>query len=231
MGIILQARMGSTRLPGKVLRLLGGRPMIDRIVGRLRNIDEDVPVILATSAEKQDDELARHCTDLGTPVFRGSETDVLDRYYRCALEHGLDHVVRATGDNPFVDLGEARRLIKQYGKDKPDYMESVTGGLPSGCGLEIFSIAALELSCEQGSAPHHREHVNEFILENPDRFRCMILSAPPEKTAPHMSFTVDTPDDIAKADELLAASQSESGNDEPETGWLIKMQAQEARKT
>ena len=222
--IILQARAGSSRLPGKVLKPLGGKPMLAWIVERLRAMKRGGPLVIATSDKPADDAVAALGASLGVEVFRGSESDVLDRYYRCAKEKGFSTVVRATGDNPFVDPNEGDRLLELFETKSWDYASAFPGfgsGLPSGVGLEIMTFAALERSWKEGKKPHHREHVNEYIQENPALFKQGVLKAPAEKTAPAASLTVDTPEDFARAEKLYAAYQKERPGQSPPAAWAI----------
>lgn len=196
-GVIIQARMGSTRLPGKVLKPIAGKAMLDHILGRLEGLGRDVKVVVATSLGEPDNLIAEHCR--GTVVCcRGSELDVLDRYFRCAVECGFGHVVRLTADNPFTDIIELGRLIDFHRAAGFDYTHAF-GVLPVGVGAEVFTMDALALSHREGHAPNHREHVNEFIQENPLRFRIGVLDVPPAKRAPQLRLTVDTPEDYARA--------------------------------
>lgn len=202
-GIILQARVGSTRLPGKVLKPLCGKPMIQWIVERLKRARIPEVLILATSNLEQDRPLVEIAKQMNIPAFQGSESDVLDRYYQCARQFNLQHIVRATGDNPFVDPEECDRLIGYYFDKKLDHAiisTSPEDGFPLGVGLEIFSYSALEKSWREGHAAHHREHVDEYILENPEMFRQEKMPAPPEKRAPSVSLTVDTPEQFSQAE-------------------------------
>ncbi len=223
-GIVLQARMGSTRLPGKVLMPLAGKPMLERIVDRLRACRLAGRVILATGDDTANDPVAKLGAALGVAVFRGSESDVLDRYRTCAMTFGLDWIVRATGDNPFVDAEECDRLITFAQERKLDYASafpSFGSGLPIGTGVEIMTAAALERSWREGQEPHHREHVNEYIQENPALFPQETLLAPADKAAPDLSLTVDTPEDFSRAEALWAEWLAQGGRGEPGTAWLI----------
>lgn len=223
-GIVLQARMGSTRLPGKVLMPLADKPMLERILDRLRTCRLAGRVILATGDDAANDPVAKLGASLSVAVFRGSEADVLDRYWACAATFGLNWIVRATGDNPFVDAEECDRLIAFARERSLDYASafpSFGSGLPIGTGVEIMSRAALERSWREGRAPHHREHVNEYIQEHPGLFRQETLLAPAEKTAPDLSFTVDTPDDFDRVEALWADWLAAGGRGEPGTAWLI----------
>lgn len=197
-GVIIQARMGSTRLPGKVLKPIGGKPLLDHVLGRLSLLTYPVQVVVATSDLAQDDVIARHCQAICVKVFRGSESDVLDRYYRCAVENGFEHVVRLTADNPFTDMPELKRLIEQHLTQHNDYTHSF-GCMPLGVGAEIFTFAALERSEREGLAPNHREHVNEYIQENPGLFAIGALEVDAVKRRPDLRMTVDTEDDYMQA--------------------------------
>jgi len=197
-GVIIQARMGSTRLPGKVLKPIAGKVLLDHVLGRLTQLAYPVKVVVATSDLPQDDAIAQHCLSRGVAVFRGSETDVLDRYYQCARENRFEHVVRLTADNPFTDMEELQRLLEQHLAQRNDYTHSF-GSMPLGVGAEIFTFAALEKSAREGHAPNHREHVNEYIQENPGVFRIGVLEIPAAKRRPDLRLTVDTEDDYQQA--------------------------------
>lgn len=190
--------MGSTRLPGKVLKPIAGKALLDHVLGRLSLLAYPVKVVVATSNLPQDDAIARHCQSSGVTVFRGNETDVLDRYFQCARENCFEHVVRLTADNPFTDMQELRRLIEQHLAQGNDYTHSF-GVMPMGVGAEIFTFRALERSAQEGHAPNHREHVNEYIQEHPEVFRIGELEVPDAKRCPALRLTVDTEADYQRA--------------------------------
>jgi spore coat polysaccharide biosynthesis protein SpsF len=198
LGIIIQARMGSTRLPEKVLKPVGNRTLLGHIVERLRRLQATALTVCATSTEGRDDAVERFCRESGVACFRGSEQDVLDRYYRCAEEHGFTQVVRLTGDNPFPDMEELDRLISLHLTENADFSHSFRV-LPIGVGAEIFTFDALQASWREGTAPHHREHVDEYLLENPGRFKTAELDAVPSKQRPEVRLTVDTEADYRRA--------------------------------
>jgi len=206
-GIILQARMGSKRLPGKVMRQLAGKPMIQWIIDRLKLCNKSDILILATSNLAEEQPLVDCAKKLNIEVFRGSELDVLSRYYDCALHYGLDDVIRATGDNPFVDPEECDRLVDFYQSQDLDYATISTqliDGYPLGVGLEIFSIRALKKSMVEGKMSHHREHVNEYILENPQIFKQARIMPPSHKKAGDISLTVDTIEQFTTAEDIYS---------------------------
>ncbi len=197
-GVVIQARIGSNRLPGKVLLPIAGKVMLDHVLGRLSLLKYPVKVVVATSDTSADDVIAAHCRLTGIDVFRGNEYNVLDRYYQCALKYSFEHIVRLTADNPFTDIEELQRLIELHLAQCNDYSHSF-GIMPQGVGAEIFTYAALERSIQQGHAPNHREHVNEYIEENPDLFRIGILDVPAVKRFPSVRLTVDTDEDYHRA--------------------------------
>lgn len=197
-GVIIQARMGSSRLPGKVLRYIAGKPLLDHVLGRLATLDFPVRAVVATTCLTKDDAIAVHVAGKRVAVFRGSELDVLDRYYRCAIEYGFEHVVRLTADNPFVDIHELNRLIELHLAEGNDYSHSL-GVLPLGVGSEIFTFEALQQSARMAQAPMHREHVNEFILDNIEAFKFGVLEVEAIKKRPDVRLTVDTEEDYRRA--------------------------------
>ncbi len=204
-GIIVQARMGSSRLPGKVLMKIGKYTILERIIHLCQKIKENgyvSEVVIATTKYSRDDVIKDVCIDHGIEVFRGSEDNVLERYYECAHLYDFQNVVRLTADNPFTDVDELQRLICFHNSNCNDYSESLTT-LPIGIGAEIMSISALDESNKYASLPKHFEHVNEYILDNLDEFRCGTMSVSDEKFFPKMKFTVDTPEDYKKLSELV----------------------------
>ncbi len=197
-GIIIQARMGSTRLPGKVLKLIGDRPLLSHILDRLEALRHSAAVVVATSSHSRDNAIDEFCAERRVDCFRGSEEDVLERYYQCATQYKMNPVVRLTADNPFVDIDELDRLLDFHLSSGADYTHSFNA-LPVGVGCEVFTLSALETSFNEGHAPNHREHVNEFIQEHPERFRIVSLTPVDSKNRPELRLTVDTEDDFRKA--------------------------------
>lgn len=190
--------MGSTRLPGKILQSIAGRPLLGHILGRLADLTHPAHVVVATGDTPRDDVVEAFCAKRYVDCFRGSELDVLERYYECARRRGFDHVVRLTGDNPFTDIEELDRLIALHLSSENDCSCSFDA-LPVGVGAEIFTFKALERSFLEGHEPHHREHVDEYILENPEIFRIGRLAVPDHKRCPEVRLTVDTPEDLRRA--------------------------------
>jgi len=203
-GMILQARMGSKRLPGKIFAEIGPRTLLEHILYRLTALSEKYPLVIATSSNSGDDIVEKWCMDRNCRCFRGSEYDVLNRFYECATRFEFDHIVRLTGDNPFVDTMELCKLIELHLETGADYSHSF-GDLPIGVGSEIFTFGALKESHIHGHDLNYREHVNEYILENPHLFKITKLSVDKTKCHPDIRLTVDTPEDLERARRIVAA--------------------------
>jgi glutamate-1-semialdehyde 2,1-aminomutase len=164
---IVQARMGSSRLPGKVMRSIGGKPMIELLLSRLASASTVDAVVLATSTEGANDPLARHVQSLGYSVYRGSEDDVLDRYYQAAREADADIVLRITGDCPFVDPGVVDSVVMALRDEKADYCSNVAPPTyPDGLDVEVFTAEALERAWNEASSPRDREHATPYLRES-----------------------------------------------------------------
>lgn len=196
-GVIIQARMGSNRLPGKILMRIGEKRLLEHILYRLSFLEHAASIVVATTVNPLDDPVEEFCHRSQVTCFRGSEENVLQRYCLAAQAGGFSHVVRLTGDNPFVDIAELDRLIDLHLCANADYSSCVEC-LPVGVGAEIFTFAALQDSLEHASAPHHFEHVNEYLLENKEQFRIACLEIPAAKRS-SARLTVDTETDYRRA--------------------------------
>lgn len=168
--VIVQARVGSTRLPGKVLKSIRGRrSVIAEVIDRASAIADIDGVICAIPDTVDCEDLARAAEAAGAIVFRGSESDVLDRYYQAARLHAVDTVVRITGDCPLIDpylCGDLIRVFRLSGADL--VANDIVHSWPVGLGCEVFSFAALERAAKEARAPEEREHVSPFILNHPE---------------------------------------------------------------
>jgi spore coat polysaccharide biosynthesis protein SpsF len=190
--------MSSTRLPGKVLRPICGVPLLGHVLDRVERVKHAITAVVATTVETHDDQITDFCRQRGALAFRGSENNVLDRYYQCARGYGFDQIVRLTADNPFTDIEELDRLIDLQVSNKADFSHSFSA-LPIGVGAEIFRFSALEEAAKLSSAPHHFEHVDEYMIEHPERFKTMQLDVAPEKRSPQTRLTVDNEIDYLRA--------------------------------
>jgi len=167
-GIISQVRMGSTRLPGKVLRTAAGRPLLDYHVQRLQQ--SGLPVLLATTTEPADDVLADYAAAHDLGCHRGSEADVLARYYETAQRFGLDVIVRVTSDCPLVDgplIGAAVQRYLAEGNPWVYRSNAIVRTFPRGLDFEIFSIEMLAEAYYNATLPYEREHVTPYLKTNP----------------------------------------------------------------
>lgn len=200
--------MGSTRLPGKILRVIHTKTLLDHILFRLTHLASDAAVVIATSDRPNDDVVEQFCWEHGVACYRGSEGNVLDRYYQCARHHGFSQIVRLTADNPFTDIEELDRLITLHLQEGNDFSNSFAS-LPIGVGAEIFTFAALERSAREGHEAHHVEHVDEYMIEHPELFKTGILAIVGRKCRPEVRLTVDTEEDYRRACRIVAAAADE----------------------
>lgn len=206
LGIIIQARMGSKRLPGKILRVIHDRPLLDHMLGRLKRLEHDTMVVIATTTVHADDAVEKFCIERGVCCFRGNELNVLKRYYDCAKNMGFSQIVRLTGDNPFTDIEELDQLIELHYSSNSDFSHSF-GSLPIGVGAEIFSWSSLETSMFNATEPHHLEHVDEYLLEHPESFKTSVLEIPASKRKPDLRLTVDTAKDLDRVSLIVRNSK------------------------
>jgi spore coat polysaccharide biosynthesis protein SpsF len=196
---IIQARMGSSRLPGKVMMPLAGKPMLARLierVGRSARVDK---VMIATSDQSADDAISDLAVALGVDCLRGDEIDVLGRFVAAAHETGCGTIIRLTGDNPFVDGALLDFMIDAYLSDQPpaDYANNIEGTeFPYGLYAEIFPAAVLEIASELGQSPDDREHVTHYFRNRPGEFSRQTIAAPGAFL--YDSLTVDTREQYEK---------------------------------
>lgn len=192
---IVQARMGSTRLPGKVMMDLGGATVLARVVQRLRRASLIGELIIATTFDPADDVIVEECKALGVAFFRGEVRDVLDRYYRTALHFGAEVIVRITSDCPLIEPEVTDRVIDTFLEQRPDYASNaVQRTYPRGLDTEVFTFDALERTWQKAQRPYQRSHVTAYIYENPEQFK--IVSVTGDADYSWQRWTVDTPDDL-----------------------------------
>jgi spore coat polysaccharide biosynthesis protein SpsF len=192
---IVQARMGSTRLPGKVLMDLDGKSVLERVVRRLRRSKLVAEVVVATTILEKDDVIALECQRIGSVCFRGSEQDVLDRYYQAARECNADTIVRITADCPLIDPEIIDRIIECFLRERADYATNdVPQTFPRGLDVEVFSMSSLKRAWKEATAPYQREHVTPYFYEHPEIFR--VVSLPGDIDSAPYRWTLDTEDDL-----------------------------------
>lgn len=204
---IIQARMSSSRLPGKVLRLVGSQPMLARVLARVRRSKLVDEVMVATTTDPSDEPIAEFCEKAGVACFRGDLYDVLDRYYQAAKVSGASVVVRLTADCPFIDPEEIDRTIAHFHLTCADF---TANRLPPpfrrttavGMDTEVVSFAALERAWQEAAEPFEREHVMPYLYDMPGRFKISVADW--EEDLSHLRFTVDTPADLEVANLVYA---------------------------
>lgn len=203
---VVQARSLSERLRGKVLAPLGGLPVIGHVLSAVRAASLIDDVILATTTNPADDELAAVGQDLGVRVFRGEEHDVLDRFVRALERDSADVVVRHGADSPLTDPDIINKVVGHYLKGGCDYASNVVErSWPRGAECEVFSRDALERSHREGQRPEDREHVTIYIRTHPEQFRLLNVKATAAETWPELRLTLDTPDDLRLLDAVFHA--------------------------
>ena len=202
--IVIQARMGSARLPGKSLAPIGGRSLLARVVERMLH-QKELPVVLATTTLLEDDMLCEEADRLGVTVVRGSADDVLGRYAFAASLVGAPAIIRATADNPAVDLDAPLRTLDILLRSGADYV--VDYGLPLGGTVEAMTTAALVRAAALATDTYDREHVTPFVRRDA-RSRGVDALAPTALRRPELRFTVDTAEDLTRE---LERSYAESG--------------------
>lgn len=197
---IIQARMGSSRLPGKVLKDIGARAMLFRVVVRARRAQTVGQVVVATTSDPADDPLAEYCRRHGFPCFRGDPFDVLDRYYQAARAFEAGTIVRLTADCPVIDPGEIDRTVRAFFAAGVDFAANRLPPpwkrtTPIGMDTEVVTFAALARAWREAEEKYQREHVMPYLYDREGRFRILLVDHDPDLG--HLRWTVDTPEDLA----------------------------------
>lgn len=202
---IIQARISSSRLPGKVMLDLGGQPMLAHVIRRVRRAETLDDVCVATSDCPEDDAVAALAHSMGVRVFRGSLEDVLDRYVRAAELCRADVVVRVTGDCPFVEPEFIDRAVRHHLASGAEYTcAQLATEFPLGTGSEVVSLSALRQAWHKGTTPPDREHVTWYILSRRDEFKIEFLQGDDRLKADGVRIVVDTLPDLELAREIVA---------------------------
>ena len=201
---IIQARIGSKRLSGKVFLSILERPMLWYMINRLKLSEAIDDIILAIPDSKPNDRLADFAGDLSLHCFRGSEDDVLSRYYGAAVQFESDVIVRFTSDCPLIDPRVSDRIIREHLKSADDYTAAgISGGFPRGLDTEVFSFDTLEQVHREASQQYEREHVTPYIQEHPDLFKIKYIEASGKLRRPDLRLTVDTKEDLKLVREIF----------------------------
>lgn len=198
-GILVQVRLGSTRLPGKALLPLPGGTVIQHVMRAMAKVPADVRALVteARSAEA----LAPLAREEGFQLFVGPEDDVLARYCMAARKFRVEEVIRATGDNPLTSPGLARDILRLHRESKSDLSHFL--GIPLGSGVEVARAESLFDAEKEAVDPPEREHVTMFLYRHPERFRILQPKAPPEVSLPDARVTVDTQADYERVRQIF----------------------------
>ncbi|EKS4342911.1 glycosyltransferase family protein [Clostridium botulinum] len=194
---IVQARVGSTRLPGKVLKKICGKTVLEHDIDRLRRVKNIDEIVIATTTLEKDNEIVKECEILDVKYFRGAEDDVLSRYYYAAKENDADIVVRVTSDCPLIDPEVSENIIQCYidNKSKYDYISNtIDRTYPRGLDTEVFGFKVLEMAFKEAVSLRDKEHVTPYIWNNPQIFK--LAQYKNRKDYSHLRWTLDTEEDF-----------------------------------
>ena len=190
---IIQARMSSTRLPGKVLMELAGKPVLEHVVSRIKSCKTIQKVVVATSTDESDDAIERWCESLGVACYRGSLNDVLDRYYQAAIQSNADAIVRITADCPAIDPTIVDEVVSAYLAGGYEFF-GLSGEFPDGLDCTVFAFSAIERAWKEAQLPSEREHVGPYIEKHPELFKSGGLMK--FSGLSHHRWTLDEPRDL-----------------------------------
>ena len=222
---IIEARMTSTRLPGKVLADICGQPSLEVQVERLKMSPEIDGIVIATTENSSDDAVEALARARGIGFWRGSEEDVLQRVLDAAQAHRADVIVEVTGDCPLVDPEIVSKVVRHYRDAKVDYVSNImTRSYPIGMDTQVFSTAVLADVARRTNDPADHEHVSLYIYRHPEIYACANVAAPPSETRPEQRLTLDTREDL----ELIRAvhdALSPDGQGYPLAGMLAFLDA------
>jgi len=197
--VIIQARTGSTRLPRKVLKIIKGKTILQHVIERVKTCKKITDIIIATTIKQEDDIIVEEAKKSNVKSYRGSQEDVLSRYYHAAQENKTDIIIRITSDCPVIDPKIIDYMIEKFLEIKKtgniDYISNkIKMTYPRGLDVEVFSFKALEKSFLEAKLPYEREHVTPYIYLNPDKFK--ILNYENAVDYSRFRWTLDTEDDL-----------------------------------
>ena len=201
-GCIIQARMGSSRLPGKALmKSDSGKPLLYYVTNQLRYCSKVKNLVIATTTNQEDDEIEKFANNNSINVFRGKEKDVLDRYFQCAKKHSFSTIVRITADCPLIDPQIVDKVIEQFFSENYDFAtNTLTRTFPIGTDVEVFSFSALNKAWENAPLPSQREHVTPYF-HNKENFK--IINVENDKNISNLRLTVDRIEDFELIKQIL----------------------------
>ena len=221
--LIIQARMGSTRLPGKSTLNLGGKPLIGWVNHRLKKTSQVDKIVLSTTTKTEDDILEKIGLEYEIDVFRGSENDLVDRYYQAAKKYKANLIVRVPGDNALPEPKEIDRVINYHNNNGNDFSSNFPdvaqhgyphNGYPDGIGAEVINFEALKRIWDLSSSPRNREHPHTNFYENPKMFKIGVLECPEEIRRPDIILDINTKEQyefVSEMYEYMTANYIEFG--------------------
>ncbi|WP_109877753.1 cytidylyltransferase domain-containing protein [Nitrosopumilus zosterae] len=200
---IIQARMGSSRLPGKVMRKIDNNfTVIDYVIRQLKSSKKIDKILIATTNLKEDDVICDHLFSQNVEYFRGSSDDVLDRYFQCAKKKSADIIVRITADNPLIDPNIVDSVISDYENNDCDYASNtLLRTFPYGTEVEVFSFKTLQMAWKKAKKPSEREHVTPFIYEPQNNFN--LKNTKHLHNLSHLRYTVDRIEDLILVKKII----------------------------
>ncbi len=203
---IIQARMTSTRLPGKVLKTVLGKPLLEYQIERVKRSNFINEIVIATTTNESDDLIVELCKKIEIKYYRGSEEDVLSRYYEAAMENHSDIIIRLTSDCPIIDTNVMDQVIQNYieYQDQYDYVSNtLIRSYPRGMDTEAFSFKTLEQAYKNANKSYEREHVTPYIYQHPELFRIKTIKNKTDYS--QHRWTVDTPEDFELIKRIIEA--------------------------
>ncbi|MDO4422093.1 MAG: glycosyltransferase family protein [Eubacteriales bacterium] len=208
---IIQARCGSTRFPNKVFADINGKPLLWHVVNRLKYSDLIDEIIVATTVNAKDDVIETWCKNENVKCFRGSEDDVLDRYYQASLAFPSDYVVRVTADDPFKEPGVIDQVIGKLINENLDLVtNNFPPSFPEGLDCEAFTFEILRTMALNATDPFEREHVTQYVYRNPDRFKIGNVSS--DIPLSHLRWTIDNTEDYLMVKEIYNKRNKDSND-------------------
>ena len=192
--------MASTRLPGKSMMELAGKPLLWQVLQRVKRSRRLDQIVMATTARAEDDVLAKVANECGVRLFRGSENDLVDRYYQAAKVYKADVVVRACADNPVLEPEEIDRIIDYHKRGHTDFSSNThninDNGYPDGLGAEVFDLETLEEIWRVTSDPRNREHLHTYFYDHPEKYRIGTVPCPSHFRRPELKLDVNTAEEF-----------------------------------
>ena len=203
-GCIIQARMGSTRLPGKVLmNITKEKPVLYYVINQLKHCKSIEKIIVATTTLQEDDKIVQFCMDNKVSCFRGDSKNVLERHYRCAEKFSLSKIIRMPSDKPLLDPEVVDKIVEVFNSNSYDYVTNfLPSTFPGGTEVEVLSFDSLKKSWENAALPSEKEHVTNYIYNNRNDFR--IFNVVNSEDLSNFRWAVDTIEDLRLVSEIVS---------------------------